>query len=397
MDKNKYILKNKKILTTDPEKRIGLYAIRYLGQAGADIDSIAQYDGLTEPLGFLSKYLGNKIYLNKQDFFSQFKEFLVKHSNEYDVVNPIDISKMLCVLDTDKEFSLNCNYLLPKRDSLVIADDKELLTKHTLSVGLKCPKTLFRVSPDTVNDIVPKELTYPCIIKFRGDSRQSHWAPQDRYSIVYSLETLNSEYKRMHEIEEYPIIQEYIHGQGFGFFALYDKNRKIKAQFCHKRIREYPITGGPSSCCEGVSHPELVRTGRFLLESLEWRGLGMVEFKYDENRKDFFILEVNPRYWGSIPLAVLSGVNFPVLHALSALEDDYPPVLDYRVGIKMRFIDKDIKSILCHFLKEASIRKKLGLLLELFNPTIKEGLFTLDDIGVLIKKLVQGRRSHKLY
>lgn len=377
-----------KVLTTDPEKRIGLYAIRYLGRAGAIITSIAQKNDEIKPIGFYSKYIKSKKYIEKENFFDQLKDFLVQHSKKYHIINPIDISKMLCVLDTDKKYNLNCNYLLPKRDSLVIADNKELLTKHAQEIGLRCPKTLFRVHPDMIMDVCRKELTYPCIIKFRGDKRETHWNPEERYSIVYSPEIMSSEYLRMHEIEEFPVVQEYIYGRGFGYFALFDKERNLKAQFCHKRIREYPVAGGPSSCCESFYDDELVRMGKRLLESLDWVGLAMVEFKYDEVRNEYFIIEVNPRYWGSLPLAVYSGVNFPVLHALSALDVDYVPVLDYRLGIQLRFFEKDIKSIMNNIRFEHNLRKKIGLFLEIFNFRIKDGFITLDDMGPLLHSII---------
>ena len=37
----------------------------------------------------------------------------------------------------------------------------------------------------------------------------------------------------------------------------------------------------------------------------------MVEFKVAEDSGDFWFIEINPRLWGSLPLAVSAGVNFP--------------------------------------------------------------------------------------
>ena len=391
--KQKRLLEGVHVLTTDAEKRIGLYAIRYLGRAGAVISGIAANDAAKTPIGFLSRYIQRKILFRKERFLPELKDFLIQNSGEFHVINPVDIAQMLCVIDTDKEHRLNSSYLLPKRESLVIADNKELLTKHAQESGLRCPKTFSRISPDEIKGFCGGELTFPCIIKFRGDNRETHWRPEERYSIVHSDDTLASEYRRMHDIEPYPIIQEYIEGKGFGFFALYDKKKDLKAEFCHKRIREYPTRGGPSSCCESIRDPELSRIGRRLLESLEWTGLAMVEFKFDEVRKQYFIIEVNPRYWGSLPLAVYSGVNFPVLHALSALERDYDAVREYRLGIKIRFFDRDVKAIMSLAGLEENLAKKTKLILEIFNPMIKDGFISLDDLGPLLGRLFQAKPS----
>jgi hypothetical protein len=382
-----------RVLTTDAEKRIGLYAIRYLGRAGAEVSGIAQQDVSRTPLGFLSRYLHARIELPKERFQERLTDFLIANAAGYDVLNPIDIAQMLCVIDAGREHDLRSATLLPPRRSLVVADNKELLTRHAQAIGLRCPRTIFQAEPSEIRDLARSELTFPCIIKFRGDNRETHWRPEERYSIVSDAATLVSEYRRMYDIEPYPIVQEYIEGKGYGFFALYDRQRNLKARFCHKRIREYPARGGPSSCSESIFDPELDRIGRRLLESLEWQGLAMVEFKFDEVRKEHFIIEVNPRYWGSLPLAVYSGVNFPVLHVLSALEQRYEPVLDYRLGRRIRFLDRDIRAILDHVRFEEKVRKKIQLLLELFNPTVRDGLISLDDIGPLVGRLFRRRNK----
>jgi hypothetical protein len=382
-----------RVLTTDAEKRIGLYAIRYLGRAGAEVSGIARHDGSRTPIGFLSRYLHARVELPRERFRERLTDFLIANAGRYDVLNPIDIAQMLCVIDAGRTHGLRSAALLPPRESLVIADNKELLTRHAQGIGLRCPRTIFRAEPSEIRDLARRDLTFPCIIKFRGDNRETHWRPEERYSIAPDAEALCSEYRRMHDIESYPIVQEYIEGKGYGFFALYDGRRSLKARFCHKRIREYPAQGGPSSCSESIFDPELDRIGRRLLDSLEWRGLAMVEFKFDDVRKEHFIIEVNPRYWGSLPLAVYSGVNFPVLHVLSALERPYEPVLEYRLGRRIRFLDRDIRAILDRVRFEEKVRKKIRLLLELFDPAVRDGLIALDDIGPLVGRLFRRRST----
>ncbi len=382
------------VLTTDAEKRIGLYAVRYLGRAGARVSGIARADGDEVPIAFLSRYIQAKILFHREHYFEDLKEFLKKRSRDFAVINPIDISQMLCIMDADREHRLGSTYLLPCRESLVTADNKELLVKHAEKTGLRCPRTYYRLSPARLRKLC-REITFPCIIKFRGDNRETHWRPEERYSIVHTPRELLSEYGRMHAIEPYPVLQEYIKGRGFGYFALYDRARRLKAQFCHRRIREYPTNGGPSSCCESIHDPELVRIGRRLLESLEWTGLAMVEFKFDEVRKEYFIIEVNPRYWGSLPLAVESGVNFPVLHTLSALDREYEPVLEYRLGVKVRFYDRDVRAIMALVRSEKNNAEKIRLLLDMFNPTIRDGLVNLDDPGPFIGRILHRKRSHR--
>src|SRR5208283_2488478 len=108
------------------------------------------------------------------------------------------------------------------------------------------------------------------------------------------------------------VIQEFIQGEAYGFFALYRRGR-IVASFMHKRIREVPPTGGPSSAAESVYDQRLLSLGTRILDHLSWHGLAMVEFKKDSRTHDFRLLEINPKFWGSLDLAIEAGIDFPHL------------------------------------------------------------------------------------
>ena len=82
--------------------------------------------------------------------------------------------------------------------------------------------------------------------------------------------------------------------------------------FQHRRIREYPISGGVSTCCESMPlDPKLRDWSVALLKAMNWDGVAMVEFRYDEASGRAVLLEVNGRFWGSLPLAVHAGCDFP--------------------------------------------------------------------------------------
>ena len=57
-----------------------------------------------------------------------------------------------------------------------------------------------------------------------------------------------------------------------------------------------------------------------LLDGLAWHGIAMVEFKYNPETKEAWFMEVNPRLWGSIGLAVASGVDLVALLYIAATE-----------------------------------------------------------------------------
>ena len=64
----------------------------------------------------------------------------------------------------------------------------------------------------------------------------------------------------------------------------------------------------------------------------------MVEFKKDPRDGQCKLMEINPRFWGSLELSVLSGVNFPYLLYRMETEGDIEPVIDYKEGIRCRWL-----------------------------------------------------------
>ncbi len=81
----------------------------------------------------------------------------------------------------------------------------------------------------------------------------------------------------------------------------------------HHRIREYPVTGGASVCAESFYEEELKGLGMKLLDHLKWEGVAMVEFKKDNKDGKYKLMEINPKLWGSLELAITAGVHFPEL------------------------------------------------------------------------------------
>ena len=116
------------------------------------------------------------------------------------------------------------------------------------------------------------------------------------------------------EMGHVPVVQEYVPGTDeHGYFALFDRGEPV-ATFQHRRVRSYTYSGGASVYRESIQNWELAKAGERLLRELDWHGPAMVEFKRDERDGSFRLLEVNPRFWGSLPLAVHAGVDFPRLY-----------------------------------------------------------------------------------
>ena len=130
-----------------------------------------------------------------------------------------------------------------------------------------------------------------------------------------------------------PLVQERVpDSREFGFFALYDRGDAV-ATFQHCQRRGWKYCGGPSAYRESVHIPELETAGRALLDELEWHGLAMVEFLRDPADGEFKLMEINPRFWSSLPFSVRAGADFPYYYWQLAIGEALPSDPTYEVGM----------------------------------------------------------------
>jgi predicted ATP-grasp superfamily ATP-dependent carboligase len=139
------------------------------------------------------------------------------------------------------------------------------------------------------------------------------------------------------EMKHDPIVQEYIVGPEYGYSALFNEG-KMRASFQHRRILSLNYMGGASALREPTYVKKLEELGSRLLQVMKWHGPAMVEFKFDVQDKEFKLMEINPRFWGSLNLAVEAGIDFPYLYYKIASHGDCESVYDYRRNIVSHYL-----------------------------------------------------------
>lgn len=135
------------------------------------------------------------------------------------------------------------------------------------------------------------------------------------------------------------LVQSYEPGEGVGVELLCDRGRVVLS-FAHQRIHEYPLTGGGSTYRVSIPvPPDLLSASERLVREADWTGVAMVEFKVADGR--FSLMEVNGRFWGSLPLSYRSGVDFPKA-LVEMLEGRTPGTsAPYRTGVRSRRFSTD--------------------------------------------------------
>lgn len=379
-----------RIIVTDAETRLGLYVIRALARGGCDVTAVAnQAQGPV--IGFASRYPRHTHRLGPGDYRQTLPEALHRLAPTHDVLIPVSAFSIAVVHECRENLDPSLRSFLPLPEAFRHASDKRSVTATAQRIGVPVPQTFEGITPQTIESwAAAHEDRLPLVIKFSDEDRDSHWAPEERYRIVRSIEDLVREYRRMDSVASNPLVQEYVEGDGYGYFAIFNSSGDPVAEFGHRRLREYPVTGGPSTLCESVADVRLMDLGRTMLRALEWRGVAMVEFKQDRRTGEYKLLEINPRFWGSLPLALQCGVNFPLHQVRLALGEEVAPQGDYAVGTKMRFLLTDLLAIRQEWRQEKSFSLVWRYLLELCDMRIKDGIFSLDDLRPFLTYLRQG-------
>jgi len=180
---------------------------------------------------------------------------------------------------------------------------------------------------------------------------------------------------KVHTQYPMPILQENIPpgGEALGVAVLMDFASKPRASFVYRRLREYPITGGPSTLRESIRHPELQQSAERLLSCLGWVGVAMVEFKEDPRDGQPKRLEINPRFWGSLHHAILCGVDFPYLLYCLAMDGAVTDVVEYQVGVRSRSL---LHGDLLHFLANP---ERFHLKPAVYDFSVSDDVLSTDD------------------
>jgi len=318
-----------------------LVAARSLGKSGVEVFSCDE--SRLAPTSF-SRYCKKSFITpsparDEDGFISGLGEICEKEGIQ--VVMPMNSVETLLLSKRRRDLPKDVLFPFVEYEKMLEVHDKGRLSKLAEKLAIKIPKTHTVESESDLGDVMI-EISYPAVVKLRrGTSSRG---------VVYvrSDEELKKEFWNMVKTndlceDEYPIIQEYVKGTGYGVSVLIN-NGNLRASFTHKRLREYPTSGGPSTCRMSVRMPEMEMVAKDLLESIKWHGLAMVEFKLDQDSNKPILIEVNPRFWGSIYMATTSGVNFPYLLYKLALGENVEDVLSYKLGVKTRYLYNDIRS-----------------------------------------------------
>jgi predicted ATP-grasp superfamily ATP-dependent carboligase len=246
----------------------------------------------------------------------------------------------------ERVFGVGGRMVLPAHPDMLRAFDKDETVRLAGSLGIAVPKTILLTSAQDLSR-ARNEISFPVVLKPRSSEEMSssgvvRTSGGPRYA--RNQRELDMEYERASRTSSGVLMQEFVDGEGAGYFALMHHG-ELRAEFAHRRIRDVKPTGSGSAVRVSVEPDPAIREASLaLLKALNWHGVAMVEFRQARGRPAVF-MEVNGRFWHSLALACFAGVDFPALLARMAEHGDVEPENRFRPGVRCRWFLGDVRHL----------------------------------------------------
>lgn len=286
--------------------------------------------------------------------------------------------------------------------------NKEATYAAAARVGIRVPRT---EQPASMADVtaIGATLRFPAVLKWANPNRVAAalagaGLALDKTHYCYSAAELSTYLQPYEAAGIYPLVQEYCTGYGLGQFVLMHKG-VAHSTFQHRRIHEWPPEGGFSSLCESLplgQHAPLMAQSVALLRELDWEGIAMVEYRHDPATGTSALMEINGRFWGSLPLAYHAGANFPWLSYRLYGMGEAVTQQAYRGGLRCRFMIPETKRLLRILFQQDRIADKnvafarlpelLSYLVDFVRPATRYYVFEWRDPAPFLADLLGAAR-----
>lgn len=205
---------------------------------------------------------------------------------------------------------------LPPLSGMDIAENKWLLTNVMEKEAIPYPRTLHANNRDW-STIDPSKLAYPVLTK---PVTGAGGTGIEIFNSAKELEMYLKAYQQSDDL----VIQSFIPGIDLGCSVLCE-NGVIKAYTIQKGVRPGNKRFEPPSVVEFLHSEQIFHNAEKLMRALNWSGVANIDHRYNEETGEASILEINPRFWGSVLASVVAGINFPELMIHAAMGMEIPP------------------------------------------------------------------------
>jgi len=364
-------LRTRPVIVTNARNRIAYNIVKSLGQKGIPVYSA---DSIPRAMSFSSRYSkGHFLYpspfIDQQGFIDCLIDNIIKLKAE--VLIPVFEETFLIAKHKDR-LSQYVKLVLPSYEQILTAHNKDQWEPVARSLNIPVPKTV------TIEDARNQRtdlhsLSYPVFIKPKQGG--GAWAvkkidsPQELQTILSKPLYFDRPWSRF-------FIQEKIIGETICVAMLFCKG-VYKAKIAYKQLRDYPVSGGQATLRVSISNKDAETNFQRLLEEFKWHGVCQADFVVDGRTGIPYLIDINPRFWGSLVQGIACGVDFPYLVFKMASEGDVEQIRDFKIGVMTRWLGGDLMTF---FPLLRSSKERLVFIKQFITPYSKR--VTYDDFSL---------------
>lgn len=329
-----------KVLIFGDDTRSFLATVRSLGRKDIVVDAA--------PIDFQSPALSSR-YIRRVHFLPYYLQdgnlwlsalTTLLEAERYDLVIPCD-ERTLLPLHRHRDVLAPLSRLaIPDERAIAVFFDKHETRELARSAGVPVAAGRLIAEADTAGAIIA-ETALPLVIKPRQSYELGNLYSRGKVAVIAEEGALSALLVSVRGGTH--LAEAFFPGEGVGVSLLASQGAVLQA-FQHRRVHErdgsgYYRVSAPLS-------PALSDAAGRMVAALGYTGLAMFEFKRNPVTEEWILLEVNARPWGSMPLPVGLGIDFPYFWYRLLVEDIKVPVRPYREGVHARNLVPDLMQLL---------------------------------------------------
>lgn len=232
----------------------------------------------------------------------------------------------------------------PPYEDIISVHKKTSLSKLCNDIGCNSPLT---IEINNISDIdkAISLLSFPFILK--PERGGGGWGVSIINNPKDILEKWKSFDRDKHNNKLFA--QQYINGSLYCYGVLCS-NGKILASNCFQTLRHH----GTSCFRRGLVVEEIESQAEKLFQHLHWTGVCQCDYMLD-NEGRAYLIDVNPRFWGSTAQGLASGINFPyLLYLLGTEQHDGSIIRRTGIGVTSLWLWGDFFVMCERLLKESN-------------------------------------------
>ena len=243
--------------------------------------------------------------LGRAEFVEQLGRFI--REGGHDMVIPTDDQTLTALTEHYNDFKDAVHIACPPPAITRLVLNKVSTLEIARQCGIRAPRSHVITNSAQLSDLA-RSFPFPWVLK---PAEKEIRLEETKSFTLATADQVARTFPAARDFTPPMLLQEYCEGVGVGLEVLMHEGKCLTI-FQHRRLKEFPYTGGVSVTAVAESpDPALVESSLALLRTLQWEGVAMVEFKVNPATGEAVLMEVNGRYWGTLSLPISAGIDFP--------------------------------------------------------------------------------------